>query len=140
MAAADAGAATLSIYRWSSNRFDRVSSALDHQPQRLAAADLDGDRLDDLALTDTLGNRVSIVLQRADGAFVGARHLEVGVTPSDLTFANIDGLGDTDLVVSSRSSGDVVVLFNDSARSLARSASPRSRSARTCCTASSNSS
>src|SRR6185503_6341006 len=91
-------------------------------PQRVAAADLDGDGLDDLVAANAAGNSVTIALQWSDGTFAAPRAVATGATPSDLAFADVDGAGGLDVVVSNRSSGDVSVLFNDPAHTFTRTA------------------
>src|SRR5205823_2882740 len=95
VAASDLGGDTVSVYafmgrpRTPPTLVSIVSAG--RLPQRIAAEDLDGNGLDDLVIANTLDNTVSIAFQQADGSFRNTRTLAVGVTPSDLTFADADG-------------------------------------------------
>jgi FG-GAP-like repeat len=89
--------------------------------ERLAVADLDGDGLDDLVILDNLGNSITIALQK-DDSFTSTHTVAVGATPSDVTFADLDGQEGLDIIVSNQSSGDVVVLFNDSGHAFTQTA------------------
>jgi hypothetical protein len=84
-------------------------------PVRVAAGDLNGDGRDDLVVAADGSNMVFIYLQQADGSFPPAPDysLGVGVNPSDVTLADVDGDGRPDVVVTNQSSGDVSVLLND---------------------------
>lgn len=82
-------------------------------PQRIGSADLNGDNLDDLVVSSTRDNSVQISLQQNDGTFGAPQTVSVGVTPSDITFADLDGVNGLDVIVTNRVSGDVFLLFND---------------------------
>jgi hypothetical protein len=64
----------------------------------LAAADLDGDRRIDAAITDEARNRLLIRFQGEDGEFRAPLELPTGSTPSLVGAADIDGDGRLDLV------------------------------------------
>jgi hypothetical protein len=93
-------------------------------PAALAAADLNGDGLDDLvvaygatgtsSLPNLLQGEVGVYLAKADGSFGGATDYAVGGGPTQVTVADVTGDGTPDLLVADRISGDVTVLQNDS--------------------------
>jgi hypothetical protein len=86
-------------------------------PTRIAAADLTGDGLDDLVVADALDDSVQVAFQQPDDTFSPPLTLPVGVAPSDITFADVNGL--LDIVVSNQASGTVTVLLNDDRHSFA---------------------
>jgi hypothetical protein len=116
MAALDAKSASISFYAhrpdgtfsWSAG--PEVPGLL---PVALAAADLNGDGLTDLAVADTAGN-VFVYMQDALSGFglEPSYSLAVGLNPSALALVDVTGDGRPDIVVTSRYSGDVSVLCN----------------------------
>jgi hypothetical protein len=87
-------------------------------PVHLTAGDLNGDGRDDLVAAATGTNQVFAYLQRADGGFGPTPDYQagVGIDPSAITLADVDGDGRTDIVVTNQLSGDVSILLNDPAR------------------------
>jgi len=123
LAASDTQGTRISVYTATGATFARREiNNVGGIPQRLASADLDGDGLDDLVITHTLANTVTIAFQQSDGSFRETGLLAVGVAPSDIAIADMDGQNGLDVVVSNRSSGDVSVLFNDPTHSFNTSA------------------
>jgi hypothetical protein len=124
IAVSDLTADTVSVYTFSGTAFTRTAIvAAGRLPQRIAAADLDGNGLDDLVIANTLDNSLTVAFQQADGSFISTfPALPVGVTPSDIALLDVDGQDGLDIVVSNRSSGDIDVLFNDPAHTFARTA------------------
>jgi hypothetical protein len=68
----------------------------------VAVADLDGDALPDLAVTNGQSNDVSILLGQGDGAFGPARHFPVGGSPGSVTVGDFNGDKVLDLAVTTR--------------------------------------
>src|SRR5262249_22673645 len=78
VAGSDAEADTVSVYRFAGRSaltpFARVAVVnAGRLPQRVAAADLDGDGLDDLVIANTLGDSVTVAFQQAGAAFTDTR-------------------------------------------------------------------
>src|SRR5262249_24344182 len=119
VAATDADADAVSVYRFGPGGWSRVGGAeAGRLPRRIAAADLDGDGLDDLAVTNPDLGSVTVLIQQRHGTF-SAPTPAVGVAPSDVAFAEADGRPGLDVVVTDRSTGQVVVVSNDPARTFA---------------------
>jgi hypothetical protein len=79
-------------------------------PQALTAADLDGDRDQDLAVAG--GNVLSVLLNRGDGTFLPAVERASGNTLAAIVAADLDGDGDLDLVAPDTGFADVAVFLN----------------------------
>ena len=69
-------------------------------PERIVAADLNGDHKIDLAVTNLGSNTVSIFLGRGDGTFASATNITVGMGPSGIAAADFNGDGKLDLAVA----------------------------------------
>jgi hypothetical protein len=84
----------------------------------LAAGDLNGDGRDDLVVAATGTNRVFVYLQHADGGFgpTPDYQSDVGIDPSAISLADVNGDGRLDIVITNQFSGDVSVLLNDPAK------------------------
>ena len=69
-------------------------------PDRIVAADLNGDRKIDLAVTNLGSNTVSIFLGRGDGTFGAAKNITVGMGPDGIAAGDFNGDGKLDLAVA----------------------------------------
>src|SRR5215813_3413770 len=69
-------------------------------PDRIVAADLNGDRKIDLAVTNLGSNTVSIFLGRGDGTFGAANNITVGMGPDGIAAGDFNGDGKLDLAVA----------------------------------------
>ncbi|MFW6202578.1 MAG: FG-GAP-like repeat-containing protein, partial [Gemmatimonadota bacterium] len=81
-------------------------------PDGVAAADLDGDGLLDLAVANRGAASVSILLGNGDGTFQAASSFTAGGSPFDVAIADVDGGNGPDLIVANFGSDDVTVQLN----------------------------
>jgi photosystem II stability/assembly factor-like uncharacterized protein len=82
-------------------------------PNTAAIADLNGDGLNDIAVTNTGSNSVSIYLNNGDGTFAPSAHYVVGAGPRSLVIADINNDGYPDIIVGNSSVGTFSVLKNN---------------------------
>jgi hypothetical protein len=118
LAALDVRDSALSFYaRASDGTFTRTPGPVVPAglPVRLASGDLNGDGRDDLVVAATGTNQVFVYLQKADGGFGPAPDYQsgVGINPSAISLADVDGDGRLDIAITNQFSGDVSVLLND---------------------------
>ena len=85
-------------------------------PLGIAAADLDGDGLVDLAVSNFYGNNVSTFWNAGNLAFTSGTSLPVGAGPQGITAADLDGDGRIDLALTLYSANKVAVLWNEGNR------------------------
>ena len=86
---------------------------LAHRPSALAIEDLDGDGLDDVAVSE--GGQVSVYLNQGDLSFERAHEFAPGMYVSQLVVAPLNARDPSDLVVTAGSGDDrIAVLVNDS--------------------------
>ena len=82
-------------------------------PFSLSSADLDGDGITDLVVTNALSNTVSVLLGRGDGTFAVKTDFAIGDDARFIFTADLDGDGDADLAVANSGSNTVSVLLNN---------------------------
>ena len=88
-----------------------VPAAAGDDPDRVVAADLNGDGVPDLAVAKHASNDVSILLGVGDGTFGATTSISVGLRPTDLAAADLDGNGSVDLVATCKNQDEVAVLL-----------------------------
>ncbi len=71
-----------------------------HGPSDLAVADLTGDGIPDLIVTNRYDNTVSVLLGNGDGTFQPARTFAAGAGPVTVAVADFNGDGIPDLVIA----------------------------------------
>src|SRR3954468_10209111 len=74
-------------------------------PFRVAAADLNGDGIPDLATADNRARRASVLLGRGDGSFRPRASVRISGRPADIAAADLSGDGAQDLVAVSDDRG-----------------------------------
>jgi hypothetical protein len=82
-------------------------------PTSVAIGDLNGDGLNDLAVTNGFSNQVSVMINAGGGAFPTRVGYAVGQRPRSVVIADLDGDGDLDLAVANAQSNTVSVLLNN---------------------------
>jgi hypothetical protein len=114
---------TISVYTVAGNGTVQRASAFSTTllPTHIAAADLTGDGLDDLVVTNTLDDSVQVAFQQPWGGFSAPLTLATGQSPSDISLVDVNGDGATDIAVSNQASGDFSVFLNDASHSFATS-------------------
>jgi hypothetical protein len=79
-------------------------------PQRVIAADFNGDGITDLAATDSPNNRVIVIVGNGDGTFQSPVPYQVGAGPSSLVAADFDADGKLDIAVADYNDGGIYML------------------------------
>ncbi len=82
-------------------------------PSSVAIGDVDGDSLNDLAVTNTNAGTVSVLINVGGGTFPERLSYAVGQKPRSSVIADLDGDGDRDLAVANVQGGSVSILLND---------------------------
>ncbi len=82
-------------------------------PGNIAAADLNLDGRDDLVLSTAAGDQIFVRMQTIAGTFAEPDVYTIGINASALELIDLDGDNFRDIVVTSRFSGQVLVLRND---------------------------
>jgi hypothetical protein len=75
------------------------------------AADIDGDGVDEIGITNKFENTFWILALTANGSYAVADILPTGDGPTPFAFVDLDGDGRTDIVVANGFSNDLVVYF-----------------------------
>jgi hypothetical protein len=93
------------------------SLATGTNPRFVISADLNGDGLSDLVVTNQSGNTVSVILGNlaAPGTFLSAVDYATGSGPSGAAIADVNGDGAPDIVVPNLYDGTVQVFLQDTA-------------------------
>jgi len=86
-----------------------ISFAAGTNPVSLAAADFNLDSRIDLAVADSVGNSVSVLLGDGDGTFAPGVTLPVGTTPTQVVTTDFNGDGKPDIAVTNSGSNNVSV-------------------------------
>lgn len=86
----------------------------DALPVRVTAADLNGDKLDDLVVTGGVSNQVLIYFQSSIGDFglLPDAEIPLGNGPSDIAVADVNGDLSPDIIATNKAPGDIGILLN----------------------------
>jgi hypothetical protein len=82
-------------------------------PGSVAVGDLNGDFRPDVAVSNTLSDDVTILLNAGGGTFLPPTFFAAGDAPFSVVVGNANGDGRPDLVVANRDTNDVTVLLGD---------------------------
>ncbi|MBI5867829.1 MAG: VCBS repeat-containing protein [candidate division Zixibacteria bacterium] len=90
-----------------------VDYAAGSAPTSVAAADLDGDGLRDVAAADSASDGISVLLNAGSGIMGTASFYAAGIRPSSIVAADLDRDGAVDLAVANKGSDNVSLLHNN---------------------------
>ena len=79
----------------------------------VATADLNGDGIPDLVVTDEATSSVSVLLGKPNGKFKPARTYSVGADPNSVAVADLTGDGNLDIITTGKLNGTVSVLMGN---------------------------
>jgi hypothetical protein len=82
-------------------------------PSPSEPSDFDRDGIVDVAVANTVGGSVSILLGQGDGTFGVQQEFAVGAQARGIAVLDVDGDGDTDVTVTSAENSTISVLSND---------------------------
>jgi hypothetical protein len=80
----------------------------------MAIGDFNGDTVPDVAVANSPGNVVSVLLGNGDGTFQAAQTFAVGQVPAAVATGDFNGDGLLDMVVANRMDATVTLLLNTS--------------------------
>jgi hypothetical protein len=81
------------------------------RPYGLAVADLNGDGLPDVVVTNQMDNTVGILLGLGGGAFAAQTTYAVGTGPTGVVIADFDRDGLLDIAIANTGATTVAILF-----------------------------
>jgi hypothetical protein len=84
-------------------------------PTMIDAADLNADGFQDLVVTGTTFNQITIAYGNASGRFITRQNVVVGNTPVGLAIADLDKNGSLDIVVTNFNDNTMSLLFQSAA-------------------------
>lgn len=93
--------------------FEQPTTASGNVPSPSETGDFNADGNADVAVANTVGGSVSILLGNGDGSFGPMQEIAVGGSSRGLVVLDVDGDGDLDVAANSNPSGDFAVLRND---------------------------
>ncbi len=93
-------------------------------PCSMAVGDFNGDRVPDLAITNVIGNSVTVLLGDGSGGFapVGGSPFGVGMDPVSVAVGDFNGDGKLDLATANSDSANVTVLLGNGSGGFAAAA------------------
>ena len=115
LASVDATDNAISLYAWRDGNFVRIGSLpTGSLPAQIVTADLNGDGWDDLVVRNAGDGTLTVFFNNGSGSdatgnalFPSSVTLPVGLGVSDVTLADVDHDGVTDIIVTNKVSGEV---------------------------------
>ena len=105
---------TVSLYSVSAGSVTRTTAMTSLLlPTRVSAADLTGDRRDDLVVANSLDNSIQVSFQQLNRSFSVPLTRTTGEAPSNLALVDINSDGLRDIVATGQASGDISVFLNE---------------------------
>ncbi len=89
----------------------RTDYALGGQLLSVAAGDLNGDGIDDLAITESTANRIAVMVGAGDGTFRLSGELQTGARPDYVEIGDLNGDGNADMAVANEVSSSASVFL-----------------------------
>ena len=120
LASVDATDYAISLYAWRDGNFVQIGTLpTGSLPAQIATADLNGGGWDDLVVRNSGDGTLTVFFNNGSGSgatgdapFPSPVTLPVGLGASDVTLADVDRDGATDIIVTNKVSGEVGVLRN----------------------------
>jgi hypothetical protein len=108
------GAATLNGGQTGLNWLNSSSPATGVNPSSIATADFNGDGIPDMAIANSNGNSLTILLGNGDGTFTPVSETpQTGSTPVFVAVADFNGDGKADLAVANLNSNSLTILLGN---------------------------